>query len=396
MSLDDSSKWHLTENTYIDSFEGNVANIINNGFSVYVNNSILEGTTDAVEDTLPSGLTLNEDGTVITASTDFTGAVDLANYPSVKTFDASQSANGVSVLGNSQSNDIKGGQGSNILFGSSGNNYLTGGASRDQFWFTGLGNDTVTNFVIGNGDASDVVTFYNTGLQSLTRNGSLLTFTADSGAAMNVFTNTEDGNSLFLYSLDGSIGYGAKIGNDYETSLNFDLGANYYHLSGTDGTLYANFDTYKEIWLSNDAGQYFFGIKNVVANNAGENIIGGNDDSNLIVGGSGSNSLWGGAENVSDTLQGGDGYNLFWYGLNNGNDLVTNAKESDLVHLYDIVLDNIADAPIDAEKITVTLKDGNSVTVQNSSTITPTFQLADGEQYKYNRATGAWQEISNS
>ncbi len=390
VSLDESSKWYLTEDTYLSSFEGNVANIINNGFSVYVNNSILEGTTSSSEETLPSGLTFNADKTVITASTDFTGSVDLLNYPNVKTFDASQSSYGVSVLGNSQNNNITGGQGSSILFGGNGHNYLTGGASRDQFWCTGAGNDTVTNFAIGKEDYSDVVTFYNTGLQSVTRNGSLLTFTADNGNAMNIFTNTNDGNSLFLYSLDGSTGYGAKVGNDYETSLNFDSGANYYHLSGTDGTLYANFDAYKEIWLSNDAGQYFFGIKNVVANNAGENVIGGDDESNLIIGGSGSNSLWGGAENVSDTLQGGDGNNLFWYGLSEGNDLVTNAKESDIVHLYDITLDNIASAPVDAEKITITLQDGNSVTVQNSSTVTPTFQLAGGDKYNYNRSTGTW------
>ncbi len=395
VSLDESSKWYLTGNTYLSSFEGNVANIINNGFSVYVNNNILEGTTDYMEETLPSGLTFNEDQTVITASTDFTGVVDLNNYPNVKTFDASQSANGVSVLGNSQDNNISGGQSSSILFGSNGNNILTGGAARDQFWFTGLGNDTVTNFVIGNGDTSDVVTFYGIEIGNISRQGSQLNFVYDNGTSMKLQTNTEDGNSLVLYSLDGSIGYGAKIGNDYETSLNFDLDVNYYRLSGTDGTLYVNFDTYKEIWLSNDAGQYYFGIKNVVANNAGENVIGGNEESNLIVGGSGGNSLWGGADNVADTLQGGDGHNLFWYGLNEGNDIITNAKEGDIVYLYDSTLDNIASAPIDAEKITVSFNDGSNVTIQNSSTITPTFQLAGGEQYNYNRATGTWQELSN-
>lgn len=392
VSLDDSSKWYLTADTYISSFEGNAANIINNGFNVYLNNSILEGTTASTGDTLPSGLTFNEDKTVLTAATDFTGMVDLNSYPNVKTFDGSASSNGMAVYGNSQNNNISGGQGSNILFGSSGYNYLTGGNSRDQFWFMGGSNDKVTNFVIGNADYSDVVTFYNTGLQDVTRNGSRLTFTADSGAVMDLYTNTEDGNSLFLYSLDGSIGYGAKVGNDYETSLNFDLGANYYYLNRNDGTLYANFDTYKEIWLDNSAGQYFFGIKDVVANNAGENIIGGNEESNLIIGGSGGNSLWGGIDNASDTLQGGEGNNLFWYGLNNGSDIVTNAKESDIVHLYDIVLDNIADAQVDAEKISIVLNDGNSLTVQNSSEVTPTFRLAGNEQYKYNRSTGSWNE----
>ena len=394
VSLDDSSKWYLTEDTYINSFEGNVANIMNNGFSVYVNNNLLDGTTDSVEDTLPSGLTFNEDHTVITASTDFTGSIDLSNYPNVKTFDASQSTNGVAVYGNSQDNTILGGQALNILFGGRGNNYVTGGASQDQFWYTGIGNDTVTNFVIGNGDDSDVVTFYGLEIGNISRQGSQIKFSYDNGQSMILNTNTEDGNSLFLYSLDGEVGYGAKIGNSEDTSLNFDLGANYYRLPGNDGTLYANFDTYKEIWLSNDAGQYFFGIKNVVANNAGENIIGGNSESNLIVGGSGSNSLWGGAENVADTLQGGDGHNLFWYGLNDGNDIITNAKEGDIISMYDVALDNIADAQIGEHNISITLNNGHNLNIQDSGEVTPTFQLADNAQYNYNRSTGSWQELN--
>lgn len=398
VSLDDASKLYLSGDTYVTSFSGNAANVITNGYNFYVNNNILDGTTYSSEDTLPSGLTFNEDHTVITASTDFTGSVDLANYPNVKNFDASQSTNGVSVLGNSQDNNISGGQNRNILFGSRGTNYLTGGASRDQFWFTGLGNDTVSNFVIGNGDTSDVVTFYGIeiGSGNISRQGSQLKFVYDNGTSMNLQTNTEDGNSLFLYSLDGSIGYGAKIGNDYETSLNFDLGANYYHLNGNDGTLYANFDTYKEIWLSNDAGQYFFGIKNVVANNAGENIIGGNDESNLIIGGSGRTSMWGGAENVSDTLQGGDGHNLFWYGLNDGNDFVTNAKEGDIVSMYDVTLDDIADAQVGEHNISITLNNGNNLNIQDSGNVTPTFWLSSSEtsgvMYKYTRSTGKWEQ----
>ena len=80
--------------------------------------------------------------------------------------------------------------------------------------------------------------------------------------------------------------------------------------------------------------------------------------------------------------------------MNNGSDVATNAKDSDIVDLYDIVLDNIADASIDAEKITVLLKDGNTLTVQNSSEVTPTFQLADNAQYNYNRSTGSWQTLN--
>ena len=213
---------------------------------------------------------------------------------------------------------------------------------------------------------------------------------------MDLYTNSDDGNSTFLYSLDGQIGYGAKIGNSGDTSLTYDSGANYYRLQGNDGTLYANDDDYKEIWLSNDAGQYFFGIKNVIANNAGENIIGGNSESNFIVDGSGRTSMWGGAENVADTLQGGDGHNLFWYGLNDGNDLITNAKESDFILMYDVTLDNIADAQVGERNISITLNNGNNLNIQDSGDVTPTFWISAGgsesTMYKYTRSTGTWEQ----
>ena len=37
VSLDDSSTWTLTADTYISSFEGDVSNIVSNGYTLYVN-----------------------------------------------------------------------------------------------------------------------------------------------------------------------------------------------------------------------------------------------------------------------------------------------------------------------------------------------------------------------
>ena len=208
---------------------------------------------------------------------------------------------------------------------------------------------------------------------------------------MNLQTSSDDGNSVILYSLDGSNIAGAKIGNASDNSFTYDSSANYYQLQNDGGTIYAYSDGRNEIWLEN-AGQYYVGIQNITANNAGENILAGNANSNLIIGGSGSNSLWGGAGNVADTLQGGDGYNMFWYGQGDGNDVITNAKESDVVNLYNIQLSQITDAQIDEEKISVTLDNGNVLNVYNSSNVTPTFQLASGEKYNYNRESGSWQQ----
>ena len=43
VTLDDTSTWTLTADTYITSFSGNAENVIGNGFTLYVNGAVLEG-----------------------------------------------------------------------------------------------------------------------------------------------------------------------------------------------------------------------------------------------------------------------------------------------------------------------------------------------------------------
>jgi hypothetical protein len=49
VTLDETSKWSLTADTYITEFNGNAANVINNGYTLYVNGVALEGTSDSGE-----------------------------------------------------------------------------------------------------------------------------------------------------------------------------------------------------------------------------------------------------------------------------------------------------------------------------------------------------------
>ncbi|MBQ7199161.1 MAG: hypothetical protein IJS29_07870, partial [Selenomonadaceae bacterium] len=396
VTLDDASKLYLSGDTYVSSFSGNAANVITNGYNFYVNNSILDGTTTQ-EETLPSALVVDAEQSLVSASSTFTGTINLNELNNVKNVDVSATSNNVIVIGNSYDNSILGGSGVDSMYGAAGNNTLTGGAARDQFWFMGDGNATATDFIASNGETSDVVTFYNVGLNGLSRAGSQLSFIADSGAAMNLLTNSSEGEEIFLYSLDGNNIYGAKVGNYSDQSLTYDAGVNYYHLQGDGGTLNVNADGYKEIWLDNNAGRYYFGIKDVQANNTGDNILGGNNYENLLVGGSGNNSMWGGAGN--DTLQGGDGTNFFWYGLNDGNDVITNSKEGDIISLYDLVIADISNLNIESGKISMTLTNGNNLTIQDSGNVTPIFWInanaehTEGMKYQYNRASNEWQQV---
>ncbi len=51
VTLDSSSKWNLTEDTYISSFSGDASSVINNGYTLYVNGTALSGTTDSDDGT---------------------------------------------------------------------------------------------------------------------------------------------------------------------------------------------------------------------------------------------------------------------------------------------------------------------------------------------------------
>ena len=397
--LDNASKWHLSGDAYITSFSGDAANVINNGYSLYVNNTILEGTIlneeeTTGESTLPSGLYLNDEKTELTASSEFSGLVNLSEYENVTTFDASQATNSVIVIGNSLDNSINGGSGVDRLFGSFATNTLTGGGSQDQFWFDGTGNALVTDFVVGNSGTADIIDFYNVNLKNVVRVGSMLSFTSESGATINLMTNTEGSDDVFLYMLDGATAYGAKVTKDTDNWVTYDSSVNYYRVNGTGGTIYADYDDAKEIWLDNAGGKYFFGIDNVVMNNSGENVIGGNTNPNLIIGGDGFNSLWGGAGDAADTLRGGASSDLISYGYGEGNDIIQNLDENDAVILYNISLNQITGAQVDDEKISLTIDNWHTMTVECDGENSPLFGLADGNIYRYSRSSGSWQQMN--
>ena len=44
VTLDETSTWTLTADTYITEFTGDAGNVISNGYTLYVNGTALEGT----------------------------------------------------------------------------------------------------------------------------------------------------------------------------------------------------------------------------------------------------------------------------------------------------------------------------------------------------------------
>ncbi len=60
VTLDETSKWILTADTYVSSFDGNAANVITNGYTLYVNGTALSGTT--ATDTAKNDITVSANG----------------------------------------------------------------------------------------------------------------------------------------------------------------------------------------------------------------------------------------------------------------------------------------------------------------------------------------------
>lgn len=121
-----------------------------------------------------------------------------------------------------------------------------------------------------------------------------------------------------------------------------------------------------------------------------EVIIGGNDASNVITAGSGDSSLWGGSGGV-DNLIGGAGQDIFFFGKYDGLDVISNASSSDKVHLYDVNLSDIISANVSGGVIYANFNTGGVLKINCTENLSPTFQLADGSQWKFNQSSGQWQ-----
>lgn len=390
VSLDATSKFYLSEDTYISSFSGDAANVINNGFNLYVNNVILDGTTTsddgATTATLPSGLVLSTDGSTLTAEENFSGTlIDLTNYPAVTTFDGEDSSSGLTIIGNSLNNSLRGSEdGVNTIWGRSGNNTLTFGSDySDAAVFIGMGNDTVTDFA-----SNDRVLLAGAELSSVTRNGSTVSITATNGNTLTLQTDSNSG--LISYSADNENFFNANIADLTAVTINYSKNANYYALA-QEGTLIVSGDS-NEIHLDGSSGQGFFNVKDIIAITAtGNNILAGDAKGNFIIGGTGGNSMWGGSDTATDILVGNDGTDIFYVGKAEGNDAVVNASSADSVNLYDATLDDIILTDEDDGTIGIAFKSGNVITVQSTDDLSAKFNLADGSSYRFNHATKSWQ-----
>ena len=347
---------------------------------------------------------------------------------SIITIDASRNSNNMVIVGNSNSNSIKGSSGKNTIWGGGyGNDTLVGGSNRDQFWYDGRGNDVVESFAVGSSSSSDVVVLAEGSLSNISRSGSTVSVNMSNGSSIQLQTNSSSDDNVILYSVDGSNIYQAKIGSADSLNggaLTYNSDVNYYQTTD-GGSILVSGSSEANVWLDGSAGQIYSGIKNIYAESTGNNVLVGDGQSNVISanvevdlasatdslgsssslysGGSstinsaevGQSSLYGGSGG-NDTLIGGNGTDTFWFGKNDGTDVIQNASSSDTVRFYDVNLSEITSYNVSSEgNVSVGFNSGASLQVQGTSdNLTSTFQFSNGQKFNFNKSTRSWQAVS--
>ena len=319
--------------------------------------------------------------------------INSQNYSEVTAVNASNVVNNLVLVGNALSNAIIGSSGASTLWGGGeGNNTLTGGDSRDQFWYLGGGSDTVTNFVTGIADNSDIAVLVGE-LKNVIRSGENILINLADGNSLNLQTGSNSSDDVILYSADGENIFGAKIADDSATNLLYSNAANYFQLSQL-GSISLNNSENSSLWLDGSQGTLFSNIINIDASNStGNNTLAGDSNSNQIIAGQGADSLWGGNGEISDTLIGGSGEDTFFFGKNEGDDSIENASADDTINLYDVTLNDITSADVTDNTISIVLNTESNLKIKSANNLSSTFQLADGSKWKFDHNSNAWQNV---
>ena len=87
--------------------------------------------------------------------------------------------------------------------------------------------------------------------------------------------------------------------------------------------------------------------------------------------------------------------NLFVSGFDGSSEMIFGAAQDDTINLYDATLNDIVATSADANAVAVAFRTGETALVATTENLSPTFTLANGDSYVYNRAAGSWQQKSD-
>ena len=317
---------------------------------------------------------------------------DYSRYDNIRVLDAEDNDKDLILAGNSRSNSIISGDGDTTLYGAGGSsNTLVGNDDdRNVFWYHGGSSDYAVNFITGDGGDSDIVRLSEASWSNILRDNTGIVFNMTDGNFLRLQLKNSNYDDPILYTTDGTNINKMKISRNDTNTLTYRKDTNYYYIvpggqinvTGSDNT----------IWLSGEGGQTFVNVNVINAASAyGSNFLVGNTNSNIIYGGSGYTTLWGGSSQAADSLFGGQGVDTFIVGKTEGNDIIYTDDASDIILLHNSTLSDLVSADVENSVGQVVFNSGEVLTLYNSSSVTPVFQLADGSRYNFNRATKSWQ-----
>ena len=401
VSLDSSSKWYLTGDTYISDFEGTAANVITGSYKLYENGTEVTGTTENDEDnplnftnstknTLITGTALADtidntgsrvtiDGAAGTDSINNSGARasifggadadNLINSGKYVTIEGgtgkdyiTNTGSRVSILGGTNNDSITNSGKYVTIDGGSGNDTISGSSNNDSI-YGGAGNDSIVGNA-GNdklyGDAGNDKLIGNAGNDSISGgkgNDSIL------GGSGNDSITGDAGNDKLIGNagndtINGGKGNDSILGGSGNDSITGDAGND--KLSGNAGNDTINGGSGKDTISGGTGNDSILGGagNDSIAGNSGADTLSGGSGNDSILGGAGNDSLAGGTGN--DSLWGGSGKDIFYYASGDGKDIIYGFDNKDT-----LTLDNLDfTTSYSASKGKIVFKvDGGSVTL---------------------------------
>ena len=266
--------------------------------------------------------------------------LDSGLYPGVKDVTGSYLNNNLSTYES----------GNNILFGDAQNNVLRDGKGNSTL-FGGAGGVDV---LIGEAGAD--------------------CFIFGKGGGIDIILDAENEDTILLYNVNpGEVSFQYDSAND-AMALGFNDGSALTVLSLTNN--YTTFSYAMPDFLFADGSRLWYnkynGTWNSISYDAAEDFT----------------TDWGNANTFYGTA---DADNIF-IGKAGGNDLIFNAAQNDTIHFCDVSLSDIVSTSVSENSIAVAFNTGEVAMVGTTENISPTFKLASGESYVYNRESGAWQQ----
>lgn len=243
------------------------------------------------------------------------------------------------LFGNSLDNRIVDSYGNSQLWGGYGNNTLTGGEGHDTFFYEyDGGHDVITD-----ADNGDTICLFN-----------IMPWQND----VSCWYDGED-SIMYIFTPAGQLDVHCSNGTPWPALPVYQ---------------YSDGSRWQYIWNGVNSNDNWHQISYDAIEDTGADIA--------------ANPLWGNANEFFGTAQAD---NIF-VSRTDGNDLVFDTDGADTVHLYDASLSDIVSTSVSDSSIAIEFNTGEVAQVSSSGNVSPTFKLASGQSYVYNRETSSWRE----